>query len=96
MYVLGKKLPKYPAEEKEVLSLMERVADSKRIAIGVIYWFMLALLALKHNKRYFSLFEYVFADDNVCFKSFTSSYCYYGLVYLACFNVAFTHCYNLC
>ena len=46
MYVLGKKLPKYPAEEKEVLSLMERVADSKRIAIGVIYWFMPALLAI--------------------------------------------------
>lgn len=46
MYVLGKKLPKYPAEETEVLSLMDRVADSKRIALGVIYWFTLSLLAL--------------------------------------------------
>lgn len=34
-YSAGKKLPEYPAEEVEVLVLLERVTDAKRISLMV-------------------------------------------------------------
>jgi len=35
VYISGKKLPEYPAQEEEVLLLEERVSEAKRLAAAV-------------------------------------------------------------
>ena len=36
--MLGKKLPQFSAQEEEVLMLLERVAEAKRISLMVLYY----------------------------------------------------------
>lgn len=39
----GKKLPEYPAEEDEVLSLLERVSEAKKLSAMVFFYFCIVL-----------------------------------------------------